>query len=121
MKNFDIAIIGAGPAGMSTAIFLSRQGHRVAVLDQARFPRDKVCGEFISPAADRILNELSVLKSIEAQYPLRLKGVYLSAYEKEELRVDYPPMPGGLEAPTSLSVPRLVFDDLLVCLLLVLT
>ena len=58
MKTYDIIIIGGGPAGASAALFLEKKGYRIALLDQARFPRDKVCGEFISPAADDIFFEL---------------------------------------------------------------
>ena len=113
MKNFDAVIIGAGPAGTATALFLAKQGYRVVVLDQAEFPRDKVCGEFISPAADAIFAELGVLALLEAQSSLRLNGVYISAYGKSEVCVDYPPMPGRTGRVTSLSVPRMVLDNVL--------
>ena len=65
MSSYDVIIIGAGPAGSASALFLHRKGLRVLVLDRARFPRDKVCGEFISPAADDILSDLGVLDEIE--------------------------------------------------------
>ena len=73
MKTYDIIIIGGGPAGASAALFLEKKGYCIALLDQARFPRDKVCGEFISPAADVILSELGVLEAIEALNPKRLR------------------------------------------------
>lgn len=44
----DLAIIGGGPAGMATAIEAHRRGLRTMVWERERFPRDKVCGEFIS-------------------------------------------------------------------------
>jgi flavin-dependent dehydrogenase len=44
----DLAIIGGGPAGSATALEARRRGLRVAVWERERFPRDKVCGEFIS-------------------------------------------------------------------------
>ena len=113
MKPTDVVVVGAGPAGMAVAIFLVREGLHVTVLDQAKFPRDKVCGEFISPAADPILSDIGVLDVLEKTQPQRLNGVYISAYEKEELSVNYPPMPGGAEAPTSLSIPRIVLDNLI--------
>lgn len=47
--SFDVAIAGAGPAGTSTAIHLATQGARVLLVEQKRFPRPKLCGEFISP------------------------------------------------------------------------
>lgn len=45
--DFDVAIIGAGPAGSSCALALAGSGLRVVLIDQATFPRDKVCGDAI--------------------------------------------------------------------------
>lgn len=47
----DLAIIGGGPAGTAAALEARRLGLQVAVWDRDHFPRDKVCGEFISPEA----------------------------------------------------------------------
>jgi geranylgeranyl reductase family protein len=44
MPHFDVAIVGAGPAGSTTAYRLSRAGARVLLIDRAKFPRDKPCG-----------------------------------------------------------------------------
>lgn len=44
MPDFDVIVIGAGPAGSTAAYRLARQGAKVALLDRARFPRDKPCG-----------------------------------------------------------------------------
>ena len=48
-KEFDVAIAGAGPAGSSAAIRLASAGARVLLVEQKKFPRPKLCGEFISP------------------------------------------------------------------------
>lgn len=113
MKRCDVIIIGAGPAGTATALFLKKMGYQAILLEQAKFPRDKVCGEFISPAANSILNELGVLASIEARSPSHLRGVFLSSYEKVEMFIDYPDMPCNPGTVTSLSLPRIVFDNLM--------
>ena len=112
MKPYDIIIIGGGPAGASAALFLEKKGYHIALLDQARFPRDKVCGEFISPAADVILSKLGVLDAVEALNPTRLRGIGLSAYESSWLQVDYPSSADGA-AMTSLSVERSILDNLM--------
>ncbi|MEQ9694347.1 geranylgeranyl reductase family protein [Shimia sp. SDUM112013] len=44
MQNFDILVIGAGPAGSAAACWAAKSGLRVGLLDKARFPRDKLCG-----------------------------------------------------------------------------
>jgi flavin-dependent dehydrogenase len=106
----DVIIIGGGPSGCAAALGLNRLGYRVLLCDQAKFPRDKVCGEFISPAADPILKRLGVLDRIEALSPKRLKGVAISSYEGEEIVIDYPQLPGMDARPTSLSVPRYELD-----------
>lgn len=114
MNNADVLVIGGGPAGCAAALGFNQLGFRAILCDQAKFPRDKVCGEFISPAADPILDRLGVLRSIQALTPKRLKGVAISSYEGEELVIDYPCQPGRLERPTSLSVPRYVLDSIFV-------
>ena len=58
--TFDVAIAGAGPAGSSAAIHLATQGARVLLIEQKRFPRPKLCGEFISPECLRHFDRLGV-------------------------------------------------------------
>ncbi len=55
MERFDVAVVGAGPAGSVTAIHLARGGARVLLLDKARFPRDKPCGGGLTLRAVRQL------------------------------------------------------------------
>ena len=50
LRPFDIAIVGAGPAGSAAAISLARRGYAVALLDKTFFPREKLCGDFLNPA-----------------------------------------------------------------------
>ncbi len=50
MFDFDVLIIGAGPAGSATAIHAGRAGLRVLLMDASAFPRDKVCGDSLSSA-----------------------------------------------------------------------
>lgn len=58
--NYDVIIIGAGPAGSTAAIKLAQSGHRVLMLEKSRFPREKLCGEFISPECLNIFDRLGV-------------------------------------------------------------
>ena len=55
---FDVAIVGAGPAGCAAALALRHSGRRVLLLDKAQFPRDKVCGDAIPGHALKALHQL---------------------------------------------------------------
>ncbi|MBA3448574.1 MAG: NAD(P)/FAD-dependent oxidoreductase [Pseudaminobacter sp.] len=57
---YDAIVIGAGPAGSSAALALSRQGRRVAIVEKSEFPRRKVCGEFVSATSIALLDRLGV-------------------------------------------------------------
>ena len=59
-ERFDIAVIGAGPAGSAAAMRAARAGARVVVFDKAPFGRDKVCGDGLTPRAVAALDELKV-------------------------------------------------------------
>lgn len=56
----DVVIVGAGPAGCAAAIGAVRRGLRPIVLDKATFPRDKTCGDGLTTAALRILEDLGL-------------------------------------------------------------
>jgi geranylgeranyl reductase family protein len=56
----DVAVIGGGPAGTAAAITLARAGRAVALVDRARFPRDKVCGDGLTTGALRLLDDLGL-------------------------------------------------------------
>ena len=56
--DYDVAIVGAGPAGTACALALRQSGLRVALLDKAQFPRDKVCGDAIPGQAFKALRQL---------------------------------------------------------------
>ena len=63
-EPYDVAIIGAGPGGAATAHYLALAGLRVLLLDKFNFPRDKTCGDGLTPRALRILDEMGLLERI---------------------------------------------------------
>ena len=58
--TYDVVVAGAGPAGCIAAIVLARGGARVLLLDRARFPRDKLCGDTLNPGALAVLRRLAL-------------------------------------------------------------
>jgi geranylgeranyl reductase family protein len=59
-QHYDVLVVGAGPAGTIAALVLARGGARVALLDKARFPRDKACGDLVGPRGVRTLADLGI-------------------------------------------------------------
>jgi len=55
---YDVAVIGAGPAGAAAAITAARSGSSVLLLEKGSFPRQRVCGEFVSPESLALLSGL---------------------------------------------------------------
>src|SRR5919205_2997426 len=64
--DFDAIIVGGGPAGSSAAIHLAARGARVLLAERERFPREKLCGEFISPECLGHFARLGVLEGMES-------------------------------------------------------
>jgi flavin-dependent dehydrogenase len=113
--EFDVIVVGAGPAGAATAILLAERGLEVLVLDRARFPRPKVCGEYLSPEAARILDRLGVLKVLDAAGAAPLAGMRITAPDGTVLEGRYRSV--GAWRPYrghALGVPRDVLDAVLV-------
>jgi flavin-dependent dehydrogenase len=61
-----VVVVGAGPAGSSTALRFARAGFRVALVEPDTFPRFKACGEFMSPDCLPILEDLGVAGDLRA-------------------------------------------------------
>ena len=66
-SDFEVIIVGAGPGGATAAIHLARLGRRVLLLDKARFPRDKVCGDAISGKSVDALKRLGLMDEMVAR------------------------------------------------------
>ncbi|MBA2290254.1 MAG: NAD(P)/FAD-dependent oxidoreductase [Chloroflexia bacterium] len=62
--DVEAIVVGGGPAGSATAAALAEAGHRVLLLDKARFPRHKACSEYINAGGAQVLGEMGVLDEI---------------------------------------------------------
>ncbi len=64
--DVDVAVVGGGPAGASAAYFLAREGRSVVVLEQKTFPRDKTCGDGLTPRSIHVLDAMGLGARTEA-------------------------------------------------------
>ncbi len=83
--RWDAVVAGAGPAGATAALVLARRGRRVLLVDGARFPRDKVCGDALIPDALRVLERLGL---VEEARSLGHAASTLSLYSSARARLD---------------------------------
>ncbi|HEY6102396.1 MAG TPA: FAD-dependent monooxygenase [bacterium] len=107
MNTLDVVVVGAGPAGSVAAAALAAQGHRVALLDRARFPRDKPCGDYCDPGSVRLLEMLGVLPEVIAQGAGIIDGMTIVAQDGVAFSA---PFPTG----RALLIPRRRLDAVLV-------
>jgi geranylgeranyl reductase family protein len=87
MNHYDVAIIGAGPAGSSAAIALACKGYSVALLDKEQFPREKLCGDFLNPINWPVLRELEVEREVLARAHEKVTTFRFTAFSGEEAEV----------------------------------
>lgn len=108
---YDVAIVGAGPAGATCAWYLAKQDLKVLLLDKATFPRDKFCGDAVIPRAQRHLRRMGVLQQLidagECLYTT--SGGFVSPSGIECLS-DSAENPSG----TPMSVKRIIMDERIV-------
>lgn len=100
----DVAVIGAGPAGSTLAALLAKRGVTVALIDRDTFPRDKLCGEFLSYDALPVLDALGVTAAIDAHDAPRIDRCRVVARHRT---YDFALPHAGR------GVSRLLLDDLL--------
>ncbi|MEJ2127510.1 MAG: tryptophan 7-halogenase [Woeseiaceae bacterium] len=109
--NYDVVVIGAGPAGSASAAILRKAGFDVAVIEKTRFPRF-VIGESLLPVCNDVLKEAGLFERVEAQgYQVKNGAVFLRGDE----RCDYDFSEQFTAGSTwTWQVPRAEFDSVLV-------
>jgi menaquinone-9 beta-reductase len=101
-RTADVVVIGAGPAGCAAAMTLARGGRDVVVIDRARFPRDKCCGDGLTTAALRTLEELGL---DPADVPSWRPVAHVTLHSPRRRAVRYPlPRTGGTFAAVARRV-----------------
>ncbi|MBA3274646.1 MAG: FAD-dependent monooxygenase, partial [Chloroflexia bacterium] len=85
----EAIVVGGGPAGSAFATQLADAGHRVVLLDKARFPRHKACSEYINPAATRLLADLDVLDDVMGAGADRMEAMVVHSPNGGRFVADY--------------------------------
>ncbi|MCF3104918.1 geranylgeranyl reductase family protein [Streptomyces roseoverticillatus] len=102
----DVIVVGAGPAGATTAYWLARHGRRVLLLDRQEFPRPKTCGDALGPPAVRLLQEMGVLHRLRNEHGdmRHIRGTRVRMHQRWRTFTHE----GGR---SGLLVPRIILDE----------
>lgn len=103
----DVLVVGGGPAGSTSAVLLARQGYSVQLVDLAHFPRNKPCGEYMSPGVVRLLSEMDILGALREHPPRPVEGMEIVGPAGETMHVRYPSDAGWL---SGITCPRVDLD-----------
>jgi geranylgeranyl reductase family protein len=106
--KYDVAIVGAGPAGSTCAALCAQAGLRTLLLERATFPREKVCGDCLNPGCWPVLDRLGVSERVTALPHARLEMVEFIGTDERTLRY---PLPAGTRG--EIAVKRSAFDAVL--------
>ena len=106
-RDAEVIVVGGGPAGSATAIQLAEAGHRVLLLDKARFPRHKACSEYINPSGAPLLDKLGVLDDIMRAGADRMEAMVVHAPNGERFAANYGGAdPGSTYRPIAQNTQR---------------
>lgn len=108
----DVAVVGAGPSGSVAAAYLARDGFDVLLLDRARFPREKVCGDGLTPRSVEVLSDLGVETELRSRGYLPFHSFQIVSSYGDSLAAGFPRY--GRGGDHGFVVPRVVLDNLLV-------
>lgn len=110
MHDAEAIVVGGGPAGSIFAGALASAGHRVLLLDKARFPRHKACSDYMSPAGAQILSDLGLLDEALLLGASRMPGMIVHAPNGDRFTAHYARAEPGRAA---LGLTRYHMDHLL--------
>lgn len=110
--NFDLIIIGGGPAGSAAALYAKRANLKTLIVEKDVFPRDKICGDAISGKSMSILDELGLLNEARKLQGCEVESITFGSPANHVINIDLNPNIKK-NIPAGLVIRRQVFDSFL--------
>ena len=108
MMDWDVTVIGGGPAGSTVAAFTAKAGLRTLLIDRAVFPREKVCGDCLNRGCWEVFDQLGVAAEIARLPSARLQWVAFTNIRGRQIQHRFP-----IDGPPETGIRRSVLDHTL--------
>ena len=82
--EFDIIIVGGGPAGCASACYAVKEGYKVLLLEKEEYPRDKICGDAVGGKSLKHLDELKILDTF-----VNMDDETLISFKRKEVLINF--------------------------------
>lgn len=109
-EQYDIIIVGAGPAGTTAAIYAAKLGLKTLLLEKETFPRDKICGDALSGKSIGILREMDLLDQVQKLPGADIQVITFSSPNHDSFNIDMRDT-GIKDAVKGFVIRREIFDQ----------
>jgi len=108
--DYDVIVVGGGPAGASAAYFNAKEGKRVLLIDKADFPRDKICGDGVTGKSLKVLHEMELSEEIGTVKKASCQAILMSSPNQTSITI---PLSSPDDPLTAFCIEREILDDML--------
>lgn len=112
VEKVQVLVVGAGPAGSTTAALIAQGGIDVLLVDKATFPREKICGDGLTPRSVAAIKQMGLLPRLEEAGALPVKGARIVAPDGQRIDVGFDEIEDKYP-PFGLTIPRKTLDSVL--------
>lgn len=109
-NDYDIIIVGGGPAGSAAALYGAKEGLKILIVEKERFPRDKICGDAISGKSIENMELLGILDNVKKLPSVTLEHITFGSPSGKHITI---PLSKNSTRPAGFVIQRKHFDHFL--------